>query len=206
MLSRASFVPPALPVSGSAIPADGRFLFEPKLDGWRCIVVKNDREVRFYSKARNELTSRLPLMMGALSNVRVTRLVLDCELVALDDEGHVDFYGLAAAMRKKPERLRLYAFDILRHARHDLSAMPLSARQERLDDVVQRARLDCLHAVVRHHDGPALFAACERLGHEGIIAKRADLPYTSGRCPSWIKVKTPAWRTANRNRWKRFAR
>lgn len=206
MLPRAAFVPPAIPVPASAIPADDRFLFEPKLDGWRCIVVKNDREVRFYSKARNELTSRLPLMTEAFSKLRVTRLVLDCELVALDDEGQVDFYGLPAAMRKNPGRLRLYAFDILRHGRHDLAAMPLSARRGRLDDMVERARLDCLNAVVRHDDGPALFAACERLGHEGIIAKRADLPYTSGRCPSWVKVKTPAWRTANRNRWKRFAR
>ena len=52
-------------------------------------------------------------------------------------------------------------------------------------------------------DAEKLLAECERLGLEGIVSKRADLPYRAGRC-DWVKVKTKAWREANRDRRELF--
>jgi ATP-dependent DNA ligase len=53
-------------------------------------------------------------------------------------------------------------------------------------------------------DGPALFAAAERHKLEGIVSKRRDAPYRSGECRDWVKIKTAAWREANRGRWELF--
>ena len=54
-------------------------------------------------------------------------------------------------------------------------------------------------------DASALLAECERLGLEGIVSKRIDQPYRSGSHTDWIKVKTAAWRAANRHRAEMFA-
>jgi ATP-dependent DNA ligase len=50
-----------------------------------------------------------------------------------------------------------------------------------------------------------LIAVADDLGLEGIVSKRLDAPYRSGRRPEWIKVKTETWRLANRERWRLFA-
>ena len=52
-------------------------------------------------------------------------------------------------------------------------------------------------------DADKLLAECERLGLEGIVSKRGDQPYRAGRC-DWVKVKTKAWREANRDRRELF--
>jgi len=52
-------------------------------------------------------------------------------------------------------------------------------------------------------DAEKLLAECERLGIEGIVSKRKDAPYRSGKC-DWVKVKTKAWREVNKNRGELF--
>jgi bifunctional non-homologous end joining protein LigD len=188
------------------LPTGKHLIAQPKLDGWRCLIVKNGREVRFYSRAKKDLTPRLPIHMSALANIRPRTLILDCELVALDHNGSTDFYGLASTLRRNPERVHLYAFDILRHNNTDLRPLPLARRLQRLKSVVLRADLDCLHAVESSEDLPALFQACQRLGFEGIVVKSLDEPYVSGNCRTWLKIKTETWKAANKARWKRFSK
>jgi len=53
-------------------------------------------------------------------------------------------------------------------------------------------------------DGEALMRAVEMRGLEGVVSKRRDSPYRSGPCRDWRKVKTAAWREANRERWRLF--
>jgi ATP-dependent DNA ligase len=53
-------------------------------------------------------------------------------------------------------------------------------------------------------DGEALLRVAEKHGHEGVMSKRRDAPYRSGACRGWRKVKTMAWRGANRERWRLF--
>ena len=55
-------------------------------------------------------------------------------------------------------------------------------------------------------DGLALLRVAEERGLEGIVSKRRDAPYRSGECRDWRKVKTVAWREANRERWWLFER
>ena len=61
-----------------------------------------------------------------------------------------------------------------------------------------------MHLVEAFDDGVKLLEAAERHGLEGIVSKRRDAPYRSGECRDWVKVKTAAWRAANRERWRLF--
>jgi len=54
-------------------------------------------------------------------------------------------------------------------------------------------------------DGASLLVAADRFGFEGVVSKRADAPYRSGRCRDWVKVKTDTWREQNKDRWRLFA-
>jgi hypothetical protein len=72
-----------------------------------------------------------------------------------------------------------------------------------------RAYLVGLHAVAASEtflDGLALLQAAEKRGLEGVVSKRCDAAYRSGECRDWRKVKTVAWREANRERWRLFER
>jgi len=206
MPAPATFIRPCIPVAARAVPTGKRLIAQPKIDGWRCLLVKNGREVRFYSRANKDLTARLPIHKSAIAAIRPRTLILDCELAALDGNGAVDFYGLAATLRKHPDRVHLYAFDILRHNDTDLRPLPLANRLQRLHAVVGRANIPCLTAMEHSEDIPALFSACQALGFEGIVIKSLDDPYISGPCRTWMKLKTDAWKTANKDRWRNFAR
>ena len=85
----------------------------------------------------------------------------------------------------------LFAFDLLRVDGLDLRPMPLEERRARLRTTLRRARLSL--RVVEHldGDGEAIFRhACE-LGLEGIVSKRRDTRYRSGRTLTWLKIKNP---------------
>ena len=96
----------------------------------------------------------------------------------------------------------MWAFDLLALDGKDLRKLPLEARQRRLQVLVRR--FDCpvlLHSEA-FDDGEALLRVAEKHGLEGVVSKRRDAAYTSGACRAWRKVKTMAWREANRERWR----
>lgn len=70
----------------------------------------------------------------------------------------------------------------------------------------ERAELPCLSCVPWFEDGGPLLATMDGLGLEGVVPKRYDAPYRSGRRKEWIKVKFQSWLEANRERWKAFDR
>ena len=81
-----------------------------------------------------------------------------------------------------------------------MAAIPLVKRQALL------ARFDCPAVLPSENfeDGPALLRVAEKRRLEGVVSKRQDAPYRSGDCRDWRKVKTSAWREANRERWRLF--
>jgi len=82
----------------------------------------------------------------------------------------------------------------------------LVERRRWLKRLLSRAKVSCLHLVEAFEDGQELLEAAERHGLEGVVSKRRSAPYRSGECRDWRKVKTLAWREANRERWKLFDR
>ena len=122
-------------------------------------------------------------------------------------DGAPDFLGLQAAMGAgRQHELAVFAFDLLHRDGQDLQPLPLIERRRRLDRLLARSEIPCLHLVEAFDDGVKLLEAAERMQLEGIVSKRRAAPYRSGECRDWRKVKTVAWREANRERWRLFER
>ena len=196
-----------MPITRKTVPTGEAWLHELKLDGYRFQIVKNGRRVSLYSRGGHDWTNRLPGFAHALQNLPCRSATLDGELVLPDEEGAPDFDGLRTSVREAQEHeLAFFAFDLLYRDGKDLRALPLIERKRRLVRLTGRVEIPCLHLVETFDDGAALLRAAERHGLEGIVSKRRDAPYRSAECREWVKVKTAAWRAANRERWKVFQR
>ena len=92
----------------------------------------------------------------------------------------------------------LYAFDLIELDGHDLRREPWAVRRETLASVLRKASSGIALSEHLDGDGDAMFRHACRLGLEGIVSKRRDAPYRSGRSPDWIKVKNPDAPAASR--------
>ena len=173
--------------------SDPGWVFEPKLDGIRCLAFVDGDGVRLLSRNRKDLSDAYPEVVAALATLGV-RGVLDGEIVALE-RGVSSFQRLqqrsglrgrdAAASRV---RIHYYLFDIPWLAGEDLRRLPLVERRRRLRSAVP-SRGPLRVTAARRGAGEAYFADACRKGLEGIIAKRAASPYAAGRSDDWLKFK-----------------
>jgi bifunctional non-homologous end joining protein LigD len=200
------FIRPCNPTTANAIPRGDGWLHEPKLDGYRFQIVKDDRALRLHSKSGSDWTKRLSLLAEALTAIRCKSAVIDAELVFPTSEGHPDFRGLQGAIgdRTRHHQLAVFAFDLLHYDGKDLRPLPLIDRRLKLTELVARSSIHCLHLVQGFDNGAKLLDAAELHGLEGIVSKRQTSRYSSGPSRDWVKVKTAAWRAANRERWRMF--
>ena len=88
----------------------------------------------------------------------------------------------------------------------DLRELPLFERKARLDKLLLTANANRLRYSESFDDDVALLKAADLLGFEGIVSKRRDAPYRSGKQCDWVKVKCATWREANEERWRLFER
>jgi bifunctional non-homologous end joining protein LigD len=194
---RALLVPEPLPARVEPMKAvlteerfsDLEWVFERKLDGIRCIAIKDDREVRLLSRNHLSLNARFPEVAAALEREPAKRFVLDGEVVAFD--GPQTSFARLQQRGERPAAVFLYAFDLLHLDGCATTRLPLRARKALLRRALAfegPLRL----TPHRNRDGEALFADACRKGWEGLIAKRADAPYTHGRSRDWLKFKCAA--------------
>ena len=179
------FIAPCLPTLARAVPAGPQWVYEIKHDGFRFICRRDDDRVRVFSRRGIDHTDRAPVIAEALS------ITIDGEGVVCGPEGVTDFDRLRAAMGRKGSRQAfLYAFDLLELDGQDLRREPWETRRATLASLLRKAadgiRL-CEH--LDRADGDTVFQHACRMGLEGIVAKRRDRPYRSGRSADWIKVK-----------------
>jgi DNA ligase D-like protein (predicted ligase) len=169
--------------------SDPGWIFERKLDGIRCLAFKDGRGVELRSRNDLSLNGRFPEIARGLAEDPVTDVVLDGEIVAFD--GAQTSFARLQQRGEQPAPVFFYVFDILRLAGEDVTQEPLRARKALLrrsltfDDPIRMT-------VHRNADGEAFFAEACRKGWEGVIAKRADGPYTHGRSRDWLKFKCSA--------------
>ena len=179
------------------LPTQGKWVYEPKLDGVRALVFVSGGEVRMYSRNRKPLNGAYPELVDALGTAVRGDAVLDVEVVAFDVErGVTSFAQLQQRMqlrdpiraRRSPVPVYLYLFDCLFYEGVDLTGLPLIDRKAVLRDVVWYD--DPIRFTPHKTTGSAamLRDACAR-GAEGIIAKRADARYVSARSTDWLKLK-----------------
>jgi bifunctional non-homologous end joining protein LigD len=192
-----SWIPPMLATLTDTLPTEGKWVYEPKLDGVRALIYINGGAVRIYSRNRKPLNDAYPELVDALEPAVRGDAVLDGEIVAFDAErGVTSFARLQQRMQlRDPVRARrsqvpihLYLFDCLFYEGIDLTGLPLIDRKAVLRDVVWYD--DPIRFTPHRTTGSAamLRDACEQ-GAEGIIAKRADSRYVSARSTDWLKLK-----------------
>jgi bifunctional non-homologous end joining protein LigD len=99
-----------------------------------------------------------------------------------------------------------WCFDLMMIDGKDVRSEPLEQRRERLEGLLAGTDGDLLRLSVSFDDPVKLLEAAVKLGLEGIVSKRRNQPYRAGPNSGWIKVKTAAWREANRDRWEMFER
>jgi DNA ligase D-like protein (predicted ligase) len=169
--------------------SDPAWIYERKLDGIRCLAIKADRRVRLLSRNDLSLNARFGEVVDALERDAATDFVLDGEVVAF--AGAQTSFARLQQRGERPTPVFFYVFDLLYLAGHDITSLPLRARKALL------RRALGFHGPVRltphrNRDGEALFREACRKGWEGLIAKRADAPYTHGRSRDWLKFKCSA--------------
>jgi len=159
--------------------SDPDWIFERKLDGIRCVAIRDGGAVRLLSRNDLSMNGRYPEIAEALDGQERTRFVVDGEVVAADGT----FAGLAQG------RPRLYyVFDVLWLDGADVRDRPLRERKALLRDAL-RWDDPIRMTSYRVEAGEELFAQACAEGWEGVIAKRFDSPYTSKRSKDWLKFK-----------------
>jgi bifunctional non-homologous end joining protein LigD len=184
------FIPPCLPTKAHEPPSGGLWLHEIKHDGFRVIARKDGPRVRLYSRPGNDLTRRFPLIVEALARLRSRSCIVDGEAVACDDDGVASF-DLVRHHRAN-DRVFLYAFDLIELNGDDLRRDPLEVRKATLASVLAKSGSGIRFNEHIEGDGPTVFAHACKLSLEGIVSKRKDSAYRSGRSPDWLKMKNPA--------------
>jgi bifunctional non-homologous end joining protein LigD len=116
--------------------------------------------------------------------------LIDGEAVACGDDGLPAFDRLR--YRRADASVFLFAFDLLELDGRDLRREPFEVRKATLASVLRKAQLGLqLNEHLEHEDGEVVFCHACKLGLEGIVSKRKDSPYRSGRSPDWLKMKNP---------------
>jgi bifunctional non-homologous end joining protein LigD len=186
----AGFVAPCLPTSASQPPSGALWVHEIKHDGIRLIARKTDTRVRLYSRPGNDLTGRFRLIVEAVARLRARSCIIDGEAVSCGDNGIALFERIR--YRRHDDTVFLYAFDLIELNGDDLRREPLETRKATLASVLRRASTGVrLNEHLEHDDGALVFEHACLMGLEGIVSKRRDSPYRSGRTADWLKAKNP---------------
>jgi bifunctional non-homologous end joining protein LigD len=201
------FVVPCSPTSRKSPPAGDDWLHEIKHDGYRLQAHVREGAVALFTNRGNDWTARMPTIAASVHALPVNNVILDGELVAVDTKGQPVFYDLPAELKARVKaKLVYYTFDLLYLDGFDLRDAVLIDRKRVLQALLDNAAGVQLVRYVDHIAGNGelvLEHAC-RLDLEGIVSKRADAPYRSGKRADWIKTKCAAWREANENRFEKM--
>jgi ATP-dependent DNA ligase len=194
MLSRlrtlpAGFIAPCLPTKTTTLPSGSEWLHEIKHDGFRIIARKDSDRVRLYSRPGNDITRRFPLIVETLARLRSRSCIIDGEAVACDDNGVASFDLIRHHGHN--DHVFLYAFDLIKLNGDDLRRDPLQVRKATLASILAKARPGIRLNDHIEGDGATVFAHACKMGLEGIVSKRKDSAYRSGRSPDWLKMKNP---------------
>ncbi|MCR4524664.1 MULTISPECIES: DNA ligase D [Bosea] len=188
-----AFVPPQLCKSVERPPAGSGWLHEIKFDGYRIQARVAGGKVTLKTRKGLDWTKRFGAVAEAFKGL--PDCIVDGEIVALDDHGAPDFAALQAALsEEKTQNLVFFAFDLLFLDGEDWREQPLLARKQRLEALLRDAADGVTLRYVEHFEtgGDAVLKSACRLSLEGIVSKRSDAPYVSGRSDSWTKAKCRA--------------
>ena len=201
------FFAPQLCASVENPPSGEGWCHEIKFDGYRVQLRVEDGDAVLKTRKGLDWTDKFPAIAKAGS--ALADALIDGEIVAVNAEGLPDFSALQAAISDgKTDDLVFFAFDLLFAGGEDLRGLPLADRKARLNKLL-KARKGKAGSIryVEHfeEDGATVLASAAKMSLEGIISKKLDAPYRSGRSENWTKAKVRAghevvlggWKTTN---------
>ena len=185
---RPAFVEPMQAKLVTTLPEGERWLYEPKLDGYRALVIKDGASVAIRSRNDKDLTSAYPAVCAAAKALNAQSAVVDGEIVAVDSSGVPSFQALQHRSARTDHQIAYYAFDLLHLDGVDRLALPLDERRAPLPHVI--AKSGVLQSIELPGSASDVIAAVSALGLEGVVAKQRDSRYEPGlRSGAWRKLK-----------------
>lgn len=188
-----AFIEPQLCENASQPPASGGWIHEIKFDGYRIQMRVEAGKVTLKTRKGLDWTAKYPEIADAGRSL--PDAIIDGEICALDENGAPDFAALQAALsERKTGSLVFFAFDLLFEGGEDLRDLLLLERKERLASILADGGDDPRLRFVAHFEtgGEAVLKSACRLSLEGIVSKRTDARYSSGRSDTWVKSKCRA--------------
>jgi bifunctional non-homologous end joining protein LigD len=188
-----SFIEPQLSKLVDRPPTQAGWAHEVKFDGYRAQLRVKSGSAVIRTRKGLDWTDRFGAV--AKQGAGLSDCIIDGEIVALDEHQLPNFGALQTALsEQKTDQLIYYVFDFLFEGRKDLRTLPLSERKSRLEKFLSVQKSDGPIRYVPHlvSDANAVLASACEIGLEGIISKKLDAPYYSGRGNSWVKAKCRA--------------
>jgi bifunctional non-homologous end joining protein LigD len=187
-----AFLEPSLPQVTDTAPSGARWVHEIKYDGYRIQARIDGSNVRLLTRKALDWTARFAPIAAALKSLGLSSALIDGEIVVEDTGGIPSFTLLQADLSAdRRDRFRYYVFDLLYCEGFDLTKATLLDRKALLQQIAGELPASMPIRFSEHieQDGPTMFEHACRLGLEGIVSKRSDLPHRAGRGDHWLKVK-----------------
>ncbi len=185
------FIAPQLAAAAELPPTGKGWLYELKLDGYRMQARLDSGKIQLLTRSGLDWTHRMRSLATSLESLPAKTALLDGEVIVLDEHGISSFAALQAAFQEGAKHaMHYYAFDLLHLDGHSMRTLPLIERKTLLAHLIEGLDNDAVRLSEHVHDEKAaIFDEICRHGAEGIVSKRADSHYVSGRSASWVKVK-----------------
>ena len=171
-------------------PAGPEWVHELKFDGYRLLAFKDGDRAVLMTRNGHDWTHRFLVVAAAIKKLPAENAILDGEVVALNEHGVPDFQSLQNAIRDRGgARLSYYLFDLLFLDGSDLRPRPLRERKDALRALLRRAPDMLQFSEHFADDGTGVLKTVCTRGYEGVVSKRLDAPYVSGRARQWTKTR-----------------
>ena len=173
------------------MPKGANWLHEVKYDGYRIIARKAGDDVTLFSRSGLDWTVRFPAIAQAMLSLPCESTLIDGEVAFVLPSGITDFKSLQEHIDSPHPSIRYFVFDLLSLDGKDLRKKTLKERREALAKLMSAKGISNYLVYVDYVEGsgPEFLAQAKAHGLEGIMSKRADRPYISGRGKDWRKVK-----------------
>ncbi|MGX4771107.1 DNA ligase D [Bradyrhizobium guangdongense] len=184
------YVQPCDPTLRDHPPRGEGWVYEIKADGYRAQLHLQYGQVTVYSRTGLDWTEQFSSIAAAAGKLDVKSAIVDGEAAVYGSSGLPDFQQLRRELgRKRSDRVRYHAFDLLYLDGYDLRGAAYEDRKRLLQLLLRDAPETFIYVESIEADGDEVFAKGCELGLEGLVAKRLGRPYRSGRQETWIKLK-----------------
>ena len=181
---------PQLATLAAAAPP-GDWIVETKFDGYRLLARIEKGKARLITRNGHDWTGKMASLAAAIESLVIDSAWLDGEIVVMSGAGVPDFNALQNAMdTASSDAIVYFVFDLPFHGGRDLRKLALRSRRALLREIVEAKPAERVRLSQSFDAPPAqMLEAARQMGLEGIILKRADAPYVSGRTETWLKLK-----------------